>query len=341
MELEDLLQPMGPSWHEISVATAKKTRIKIFEKELSHVTAPEMESLERMVAPPQAVVKSRKHTRHLIDQAHQKFRHKVESRTKPLTEELDIVDLRTEQNKAIVLLRIEYFRLLDEIAEYEKVLPKLVWEIENMQRILSDPNENETSNSKTRIARLRRLSVSHSRLLANPNCTSTDPVQLTPYIKPEQVVHTKEEDLRRIRRNLEVPDLWVPPSRQVDTLLRLTSATSFGTDYTRYYHPPPADLLDMDFRKERRNRLQKASEQLITSGWWREGRFDLRPPEDEGKRPSLKEQVRLAKMLRAQFARTTKTAKAMVIEWEIRARQMGCEKISQVIVSRIDRKNLY
>ena len=333
MELVNLLQPMGPSCHEISVATAKKTRIKKFEKELSQVTATEMESLEQTLAPPQKVLKSRKHTRHLIDQAHQKLRQKVESRTKTPTEELGIIDLRTEGNKALELLKIEYFRLLDEIAEYEKMLPALVWGIENMQRLLSDPNTLKTRR------RLGQLSVSQSKLVANPNCTSNRPVQLSPYMKPELVVvPTKEEDVRRIRRNLEVPDLWVPQSRQVDTLLRLTSENSFGTDYTRYYHPKPADLLDMDFGNARKKRLRKASEQLLTSGWWREGRFDLRPPEDEGKPPTLKDQVRLAKVRRAQFARATSTAKAMVIEWETHARYMGCEKINQVIISRL--KNL-
>lgn len=307
----DLLEAFQP--------VAKQQRLHTFERELSRVEDAEVESLEHVMAPPQKILKSRKHTEKLIAHAHQELQNKGASRSKTPEKDLDVMDLRTEVGKSMMLLKMEYFRVLDQIAACESILPRLIWAISNMQRLMSDP----------------LMDVSKSNLSQTPKCTDEVDLQFTPFIEPERVVSSKEDDLRRIRRDLEVPGLWVPSITQVDTLLRLTSATSFGTDYTRYHYPKAADLMDMDFGKARRKKLAKESDRLLTAGWWREGRFDLRPKEMGGSRPSLKEQLRMAKTRRDQFIVTISRARAMIIEWEAVTRQVGCERISRAIISQI------
>jgi hypothetical protein len=120
----------------------------------------------------------------------------------------------------------------------------------------------------------------------------------------------------------------------------LTSSTSFGTDYTRYHHPKPADLLNLNFGKARRRKLQKALETLLTSGWWREGRFDLRAAEEQdATTPTLKEQLKLLKIRRAQLFRTTADAEARIIQYKWYATINDCLHVYQAVLVHLP-KNL-
>lgn len=320
MELLEAFQPIS-----------SKTRLKKFKKELSRVGSSNVESLEQSLAPPKKVLESQKHTQMLLDQAHKEFQYKAINRTKTLIDEFDVIDLQTKASKALQLMKIEYYQLLDTITVYQRLLPKLNWAILNLQRLMNNPT------AKARIIDPR--GKLQSKIKQAKNCTSTLSVQLTPYFEPPIVVSAKEDDVRRIRRNLDVPNLWLPSTQmemKFSPLLRLTSSTSFGTDYTRYYHPKAANLMDMDFGKARKKKLKKTSDELRISGWWREGRFDLRPKETESEtRLSLKEQLQIVKKLCKQFASAVSSKRVMIIEWAAVARQVGCEKIIQVIVDEI------
>ncbi len=267
--------------------------------------------LVRLFSPPDAVLKSKAHTRKILDGAELQFMKSAMDRSttnrEPNNLEMMDMDLRSDRLKALTVLRLQYFYLADNIVANKNALSILLWGQSNLERLLP---RNFQSDDSTNV-----MDDHHYH------------VTLVPFMAPDPVIPTQEQELSRLRKGLDV-DVWVGPPEQA---LRFMAPGSMGTDNTRYGHPKAADLMDLNFGAARVKKLNRQADRLLTSGWWRLGKFDLRADDNNSTRPNLLEQVRIAKEELMNLKSTVSLVRASIVQLEIEATQIGCQHVTRAV----------
>jgi hypothetical protein len=256
------------------------------------------DSLESLLAPSQSILKSKKHTRKMVDDANDKFMAKAMTQQRLQHQQIEIpdMDLRTQRLKDLALLRIQYYYLVDQVQMYSNALSLLLWAHSNLTRLLSKTCQSQNS--------------------------------LVPFIAPDPVMPAQEREISQVRQNIDDPTIWVGPRNMA---LQYMAEGSLGTDNTRRASGLSSKNsgFDFNFSRDRKRSLNKESDKLLASGWFRLGKFDLGTGNtDNQQQPmNLHEQIVLARRTLLQLKSSVSQMRAAICQLELRARKMSCQHI--------------